>query len=94
MMDDRLDFSIDGVRQSVENLRAGNVQNQKNKQAFLDYIDTKLAPEWNTVEGRVAVQELRNFVNTQFQNYIDYLNNRIDAVEYDVVPALENINRA
>ena len=94
MMDDRLDFSIDGVRQSVENLRAGNVQNQKNKQAFLDYIDTKLAPEWNTVEGRVAVQELRNFVNTQFQNYIDYLNNRIDAVEYDVVPTLENINRA
>ena len=93
-MDDRLDFSIEGVRSSVENLRASNEQNQKNKQAFIDYIDSKLAPEWNTVEGRVAVQELKNFVNTQFQDYIDYLNNRIDAVEYDVVPALENINNA
>ena len=94
MRDDRLDFSIEGVRHSVENLRAGNELNQKNKAAFIEYIDSKLAPEWNTVEGRVAVQELKNFVNTQFQEYIDYLNKRIDAVEYDVVPALENINRA
>jgi len=93
-MDDRLDFSIEGVKRSVENLRAGNEQNQKNKTAFIEYIDNKLTPEWNTVEGKVAVQELKNFVNTQFQEYIDYLNNRIDAVEYDVIPALENINRA
>ncbi len=93
-MDDRLDFSIEGVRSSVESLRASNEQNRKNKQAFIDYIDSKLAPEWNTVEGRIAVQDLKNFVNTQFQDYIDYLNNRIDAVEFDVVPALENINNA
>ena len=93
-MDDRLDFSIEGVRKSVENLRAGNEQNQKNKTAFIEYIDSKLAPEWNTTNGVEAVADLRNFVNTQFQEYIDYLNNRIDAVEYDVVPALENINRA
>ena len=93
-MDDRLDFSIDGVKRSVENLRAGNIQNQKNKQAFLDYIDNQLAPEWNTVEGRKAVAELKGFVNSQFQEYIDYLNEKIDAVEYDVVPALENINNA
>ena len=90
-MDDRLDFSIEGVRKSVENLRSGNEQNQKK---FIDYIDSKLAPEWNTTNGVEAVAELRNFVNTQFQEYIDYLNNRIDAVEYDVVPALENINNA
>ena len=93
-MNDRLDFSIDGVGKSVENLRLANDQNQKNKNAFIEYIDNNLAPEWNTAEGRVAVAELKNFVNTQFQEYIDYLTRRIDAVEFDVLPALHNINNA
>ena len=93
-MNDRLDFSIEGVKKSVENMRTGNATNEKNKQAFLEYIDGELAPEWNTVQGQQAVNELKNFVNTRFQEYIDYLNGKIDAIEYEVIPALENINNA
>ena len=66
-MGDRLDFSIDGVRSSVESMRADNESNKRNKQAFLEYISSNLAPEWNTKEGQVAVEELRGFVNGRFQ---------------------------
>ena len=93
-MGDRLDFSIDGVRRSVETMRENNELNRKNKQAFLEYINSDLAPEWNTKEGQVAVEELRGFVNGRFQEYIDYLNAKIDVIENTVIPALENINNA
>ena len=93
-MGDRLDFSIDGVRRSADSMRTNNELNAKNKQAFLEYIDSDLAPEWNTKEGQVAVEELRAFVNGRFQEYIDYLNAKIDVIENTVIPALENINNA
>ena len=93
-MNDRLDFSIDGVKRAVEEMRESNSQNTRNKEAFLEYIDSRLAPEWNTKEGQVAVAELKNFVNTKFQDYITYLNGKIDALENIVIPALERINNA
>lgn len=93
-MEDRVEFSIPGVKSQVENLRESNSLNKRNKEAFLDYIDSKLAPEWNTKEGKVAVGELRNFVNTKFQDYITYLDEKIDSLEYVVIPALERINNA
>ena len=93
-MDDRLDFSIDGVVKSADKMRENNKLNQNNKQAFLDYIDSDLAPEWNTKEGQIAVGELRAFVNGRFQEYIDYLSAKIDVIENTVVPALNNINNA
>lgn len=93
-MGDRLDFSIDGVRKAVDEMRTNNEANRRNKQAFLEYIDGNLAPEWNTKEGQVAVGELRGFVNGRFQEYIDYLNSKIDVIDNTVIPALENINNA
>ncbi len=93
-MSDRLDFSIDGVKRAIEEMRESNSQNKKNKEAFIDYIDSKLAPEWYTKEGQVAVAELKDFANTKFQDYIAYLDGKIDALETVVVPALERINNA
>lgn len=93
-MSDRLDFSIDGVKRSIEEMRESNAQNKTNKEDFLGYIDSKLSPEWNTKEGQVAVNELRDFVNTKFQDYITYLDAKVDALETVVVPALERINNA
>ena len=93
-MNDRLDFSIEGVSRSVENMREQNAQNQKNQKAFVEYVESQLAPEWNTAQGRVATAELKKFAETEFQEYIDYLNRRIDAVEYSVIPALNTINNA
>ena len=93
-MNDRLEFSIDGVKRAAEEMRESNSLNKKNKEAFLEYIDSKLSPEWNTKEGQVAVGELRNFANTKFQDYITYLDEKIDALENVIVPALERINNA
>ena len=93
-MNDRLDFSIDGVKKAIEEMRESNSQNEKNKEAFLDYINSKLEPEWNTVQGKEAVEELRNFANVKFQDYITYLNGKINDLDNVVVPALERINNA
>lgn len=91
---DRLDFSIDGVRKTIEELILNNQKNEKNKAAFVEYIDSSLAPEWNTKEGKIAVEELKKFANTEYQDYIQYLEGRINVLENTVVPALENINNA
>lgn len=93
-MNDRLDFSIDGVKKAIEEMRESNSQNEKNKEAFLDYINSKLEPEWNTVQGKEAIEELRNFANVKFQDYITYLNGKINDLDNVVVPALERINNA
>ena len=93
-MNDRLDFSIDGVKRAIEEMRESNSQNEKNKEAFLDYVRTKLAPEWNTEQGKEIIAELENFANSKFQEYIDYLNGKISDLDNVVVPALERINNA
>ena len=93
-MSDRLSFSIDGVRKTAETMRENNTLNKKNKEAFLNYIDNNLVPEWNTPQGQVAIEELKAFVNGQYQEYVDYLDGKIDALENVVIPALERINNA
>ncbi len=91
---DNLNFSIEGVSRSVSNLRDQNEQNRDNKEKFLDYIETSLVPVWTTDQGKVALNELKAFVEEQFTDYIKYLDTRIDALEYDVVPRLKRINQA
>ena len=93
-MGDRLDFSISGVEKSIEYLREENSLNQKNQEKCLDYINNTLAPQWTTNGGTEALDELRTFVQTRFQEYVDYLNGRIDVLENDIVPALIRINNA
>ena len=91
---DNLNFSIEGVSRSVSNLREQNEQNKDNKAKFLDYIETSLAPVWTTDQGKVALDELRAFAEEEFENYIKYLDRRIDALEFEVVPRLKKINQA
>lgn len=93
-MNDRLDFSIEGVKKSVENMKVANNENVKIKEAFLDKINNTIANEWTTASGQVAVDELRNFVNVKYQEYINFINTKIGSIENVVIPALNNINNA
>lgn len=91
---DALSFDIQGIRASIENLKDLNAINSKNKEDFLNYISNDLAPTWTTKEGVVAVEELREFVNIKFEEYIRYLNSKINSLENVVVPALNSIDNA
>ena len=91
---DNLNFSIEGVSRSVSNLRDQNEQNKQNKEKFLDYIESSLVPVWTTDQGKVAINELKTFVEEKFTDYIQYLDRRIDALEFEVVPRLKKINQA
>lgn len=91
---DELEYSIDGVKKIAMEMRENNGINKENKEKFLEYIETNLAPEWNTTQGVVAVEELRTFVNTSFQEYIDFLDSKIDLIEEIVIPGLVEIDNA
>ena len=87
------EFSQEGVKKIAGELRELNSNNSKNKEKFLEYIESGIAPYWTTTEGKIALEELRNFANNDYQNYINYLNTRIDALE-DILPNLQNIDQA
>ena len=93
-MNDRLEFGIDGVKKTVEVMKSDNANNRKNKEEFLSYIDSNLVPEWNTFGGVEAVAELKEFVNGKYQDYINYLDDKIVVLEEVVIPALQNIYNA
>lgn len=93
-MGDRLTFSIEGVKRTAAEMRENNAINAKNKESFLSFIDAKLVPEWNTQQGKVAIDELKKFVNGRFQEYVDYLDEKINVLEDVVIPALERIDNA
>ena len=93
-MGDKLNFEIVGVKTNIIGMHALNEINKKNKEKFIDYIKSTLAPEWVTTNGAAAVAELERFVNTRFQEYITYLDEKIDDLENIVVPALQKIDEA
>lgn len=93
-MNDRIDFDVTSLSASVQLMREQNDKNKENKQKLIEYIDTTLSKEWNTVHGIEAVSELRSFAEINFQEYIDYLDSKINTFEDVVIPALNRINNA
>ena len=93
-MNDRLDYSIADVERAVEDMRQSNETNKKLKSDFLAYIDGSLKEEWNTEQGQQTISQLEKFVNGHFQDYINYLDARIDTLSNVVIPALIRIENA
>lgn len=89
-----LEYDIGGVIDTIAEMREIQRHNKENKAAFLEHIDSKLVLEWNTTNGQEAIAELKDFVNVRFQEYIDYLDERINVLEEVIVPALERIDNA
>ncbi len=93
-MNDTLSFDIPTLQQSVDAMREENEANKNNQSKLLEYIDTTLSKEWNTIGGAEAVRELREFTTENFQEYINYLSSKIDNFQDTVIPALNEINNA
>ena len=90
-MHDRLEFDPERVKNVVLEMKEKNEQNKKNMQLFLAHVDNELSNAWQTTGGQEAIAELKKFVNENFQEYINYLDARIDQLENVVIPALNNI---
>lgn len=93
MTEGDLEFSVRETIEAIERLKDIMVDNNRIKDNFISYIDTKMAPYWTTEEGLETIEELRDFVNNDYQEYINYLNDRINALE-SIIPNLNAIDRA
>lgn len=89
-----LSYDIVEVKESIENMKDELESIKRNKDNFLNYIDSNLVMAWNTTNGKVAIEELKKFIDGDYQKYIDFLNSVIINYEQIVIPGLENIDKA
>lgn len=90
---DTLEFSPEGVSNTVKLLEEIRDMMVSTKEKYLDYIDTNLVPHWVTDNGIKTVTRLRVFATEDIQQFIDYLNNRITNLA-DAQPHTVNIDGA
>lgn len=91
---DNLNFSIPGVARTIENLKELNKENEQNGTNFSEYIESSVVPVWTTERGKEQIQELRNFVENEFTDYVKYINEKIQILEEEVLPRLKIIDQA
>ena len=91
---DNLGFSIEETKKIANNLGEINQENVENENQFQNYIEEKMDKVWVTENGKKTAEELRQFLDTEFKSYVDYLNGRIDTLGSDVVQTLNEIDKA
>lgn len=91
---DNLGFSIEETKKIANNLGEINQENVENENQFQNYIEEKMDKVWVTENGKKTAEELRQFLDTEFKSYVDYLNGRIDTLGSDVVETLNEIDQA
>lgn len=91
---DNLGFSIEETKNIANNLGEINQENVENEKQFQNYIEEKMDKVWVTENGKKTAEELRQFLDTEFKSYVDYLNGRIDTLGSDVVQTLNEIDQA
>lgn len=91
---DTLAYDIEGLKSSVESLKETNQQMVSSQQEFLNYINGPLTTNWNTPNGKIAIEKMRAFAENDYQNYINYLSNKISDFEEVIIPQLINIDNA
>ena len=94
MARDSLEFDIPSIKRDVEVMVNLNQDNSNIKAQFLEYVNGKLASEWTTAKGEETIKKLNDFIENDFQSYIDYLKERTDQFNDEVVPRLEKIDNA
>ena len=86
-----LSFSLADISNSIEKLREENQNNIDNKKNFVDYIETTLEPKWTTQGGQEALKKLYDYINNDYQKYVDYVSERITDLE-KVLESLRKID--
>ncbi len=89
-----LNFDIDGTKRVAENLETINGENVENEKKFEDYIAEKIEKVWITENGKRTAEDLKEFLETDFKSYVDYLNGRIETLGTEVVHTLNEIDQA
>lgn len=90
---DLLGFNIPALKVKIDETKTQNGKNVNNKENLENYITEKLEPLWTTEAGKEAIQLLRDFMENDYQPYVDFINLAVDKLEI-VVDLLNNIDYA
>ena len=93
MYSDNLTFSESGLQAVISVLSKLKGEISAFKDQYLNYVETNLKPNWTTTNGVQSIEILRNFANEDIQDFINYIQNRIDNF-HATAPRLSNINNA
>jgi len=91
--EDLLGFNIPALKVKIDDTKIQNGKNVSNKENLEEYIAEKLEPLWTTEAGKEAIQLLREFMENDYQPYVDFINLAADKLEV-VVELLNNIDYA
>ena len=78
---DMLTFNHSQIRQAINLLTQIKGEIEKILTNYFDYVDTSLRPAWNTQNGQVSVNKLKEFGNNDIKAFIEYLQLRIEDLE-------------
>lgn len=70
-------FYLVDISNSIKEIREKNKSNIDNKKVFIEYVENNLKPEWTTQGGQKALKKLSDYINNDYQNYVDYVSARI-----------------
>lgn len=93
MYSDNLTFSEEGLANTIAVLDELKGEITVFKDRYLEYVSTNLKPNWTTTNGVKSVEDLNTFAETDIQNFINYLQRRIDNFRV-TQKQLYNINNA
>ena len=91
MAKDDLSFSLEEISNSIEKLRQENQDNIDNKNTFTEYVKNTLEPKWTTQGGKEALKKLYDYIDNDYQSYVDYVSARIDDLD-SVLESLKKID--
>ena len=88
-----ISYSQNGISGATASLKSYNNENKEYKEELVNYVLSTLTENWNTEGGKAVIQELRTFLDTKFQDYIDYTDGRINVIDTVVLDHVNAIER-
>lgn len=78
---DALEFNQQGIQKVVDSLNEISANMTKIKQDFIQYNETNLKPYWVTAGAEIAQNRLNQFINVDMEEFIKYINEKINNLQ-------------
>ena len=92
-MKDSLYFDQASLQKVISFLTEAKDGMTKVKEEFIQYNETNLKKYWSSAGSIVAQSRLESFINNDIENFIQYINQRINDLQ-DSVPYVNRIDEA
>lgn len=78
---DTVNYNLSGINSMIGKVSQLRTEIEKIKNGYDEYIVSNLAPNWRTSGGEAMIKKLQDFSNNDLQNFIKYLENKIEDLQ-------------